>query len=174
MVFTGRMLKRLRLLSGMKQSHVAELLQVTQATISRWEAGLLTPSENQTAALECLFEKVPPSADAALRRLVEMSTAKVHLICDYSHRLLAASPSRRAEWRRELLGLPMLRYASDEIQEAERSLTDLGWYDGQTASLLVDTGPNRRDDVPIVAGRVLWERIPLADGAMGRLVTTLT
>lgn len=173
MLYTGRMLKRLRYLRGMKQSHVAELMQVTQATVSRWEAGILTPSEIQQAALERLFENAAPPVDAALKRLVATSMARVHLICDHSHRLLAASPARRAEWRRDMHGAPMFRYASDEIQQAERTLHELGWYDGQTASLAIETGPNGRDDVPIVAGRVLWERIPLADGAMGRLVTTL-
>lgn len=174
MLYTARTLKRLRLLNGMKQSHVAELMRVTQATISRWEAGVLTPSENQQQALECLFARVPAAADAALKRLVESSSARVHLICDHSHRLLAASPRRRAEWRREMVGEPMFRYASQEIRNAERDLAELGWHDGRLAFLAVETGPNGRDDVPISAGRVLWERIPLADGAMGRLVTAIS
>lgn len=174
MLYTGRMLKRFRHLRGMKQSHVAELMKVTQATVSRWEAGVLRPSERQQAALERLFATGMPSADAVLRRLVESSMAKIHLICDHSHRLLAASPARRAEWRLDMMGAPMFPYASKEIQRAERTLQHLGWYDGQMASLVVETGPNGRDDVPIVAGRVLWERIPLSDGAMGRLVTTLS
>lgn len=173
MSFNARMLKRLRLLRGMKQSHVAELLNVTQATVSRWEAGLLMPSERQQAALERLFAELAPSADAALKRLVETSSARLHLICDHSHRLLAASPLRRSDWQRELLGTPMFRYASEEICCAESALESLGWYESGTASLVVETGPNGRDDVPIAAGQVLWERIPLADGAMARLVTTL-
>ncbi|ACP27418.1 putative transcriptional regulator, XRE family [Sinorhizobium fredii NGR234] len=174
MLYTGRALKRLRLLRGIKQSHVAELLGVTQATVSRWETGVLIPAEDQQAALEHLFAREDSTADAAIKRLVETSTARVHLICDHSHRLLAASPARRAEWRRDMLGTPMFRYASDDIQHAEATLQDLGWHEGETTSLVVETGPNGRYDVPIVAGRVLWERIPLADGAMGRLVTTLT
>ncbi|HXV29254.1 MAG TPA: helix-turn-helix transcriptional regulator [Sinorhizobium sp.] len=173
MLYIPGTLKRLRLLSGMKQSHVAELMKVTQATVSRWEAGVLTPSERQLEALASLLARAAPSADAALKRLVETSTAKVHLICDHSHRLLATSPARRAEWRRDMLGAAMFRYASPEIQQAESTLQDLGWHDGRMASLVVETGSNGREDVPIVAGRVLWERIPLADGAMGRLVTTL-
>ncbi len=174
MLYTGRALKRLRLMRGFKQSHVAELLNVTQATVSRWETGVLIPAEDQQAALERLFASGASTADAAIKRLVETSTARVHLICDHSHRLLVASPARRMEWRRDMLGIPMFRYASEGIQQAEGTLQDLGWYDGQTASLVVETGPNGRDDVPIVAGRVLWERLPLADGATGRLVTTLT
>lgn len=147
---------------------------MTQATVSRWEAGVLTPSDSQRQALERLFARTPSAADAALKRLVETSAAKVHLICDHSHRLLAASPGRRAEWRREMIGEPMFRYASEEIRRAESELDDLGWHDCRVASLAVETGPNGRDDVPISAGRVLWERIPLADGAMGRLVTALS
>ncbi|MCA1490988.1 helix-turn-helix transcriptional regulator [Ensifer sp. NBAIM29] len=173
MSFTARMLRRLRLLRGMKQSHVAELLNVTQATVSRWEAGLLRPSERQQIALERVFAELAPSADAALKRLVETSSVRLHLICDLSHRLLAASPLRRWEWRREMLGMQMFRYASEEIRSAESALESLGWYESGTASLVVETGPNGRDDVPIAAGQVLWERIPLADGAMARLVTTL-
>ncbi|MCG5482012.1 helix-turn-helix domain-containing protein [Sinorhizobium alkalisoli] len=173
MSFTARMLRRLRLLRGMKQSHVAELLNVTQATVSRWEAGLLRPSERQQIALERVFAELAPSADAALKRLVETSSVRLHLICDLSHRLLAASPLRRSEWRREMLGMQMFRYASEEIRSAESALESLGWYESGTASLVVETGPNGRDDVPIAAGQVLWERIPLADGAMARLVTTL-
>lgn len=172
MLYTGRALKRLRLVNGMKQSHVAELLQVTQATVSRWETDVLTPSEDQQRALQRLFAR-QTAVDAALKRLVETSTARVHLICDHSHRLLAASPSRRAEWRRDMLGMPMFRYASEEIRKAESELAGIGWHAGRLASLVVETGPNGRDDVPIGAGRVLWEKIPLADGAIGRLVTTL-
>jgi transcriptional regulator with XRE-family HTH domain len=173
MLYTGRALKRLRLVRGIKQSHVAELLNVTQATVSRWETGVLMPAEDQRAALESLFASPASTADTAIKRLVETSTARVHLICDHSHRLLAASPARRMEWRRDMLGAPMFGYASEGIQRAERTLEDLGWHEGQRSSLIVETGPNGRDDVPILAGRVLWERIPLADGAMGRLVTTL-
>ncbi|WEX77731.1 helix-turn-helix domain-containing protein [Sinorhizobium numidicum] len=175
MQYTGWALRRLRILRGMKQSHVAELLSVTQATMSRWECGVLTPSESQQMALARLFETVTTSsADAALKRLVETSTSKVHLICDRSHRLLAASPARRSEWRRDMLGTPIFRYASPEIRKTETDLANLGWHEGRMASLIVDTGPNADDDVPIVAGRVLWERMPLAEGATGRLVTTLT
>ena len=173
----GAALRRLRLLRGMKQDHLAELLGVTQATVSRWERGLLPMAPAQRAAANRLLIAPPaPSQDAALKRLVESSTLKVHLICDRTHRLLAASPARRAEWRgdpADFLGRSLLVYASPEILEAEERLDALGWHEGQVASLAVETGRNDDPLLPIRPGQALWERLLLSDGSAGRLVTTL-
>lgn len=171
----GPALRRLRQLRGMKQSHLAELLGVTQSTVSRWERGDLDLSPAQRLALQRLLEARPdPAQDAALKRLVETSTQKVHLVCDRTHRLLAVSPSRLADWRRpaaELLGTSMLVYATPEILAAEASLDARGWYEDRQGSLRIDTGTNA--ELPIRPGTALWERIPLADGSAGRLVTAL-
>jgi transcriptional regulator with XRE-family HTH domain len=192
----GPALRRLRRLVGMKQSHLAELMGVSQGTVSRWERGLLALSAEQEAAarrrLSGISELRPqgvlansaefqslapdPAQDAALKRLVASSTGKVHLICDRTHRLLAASPSRQAEWRldlAELLGRSLIFYASPEILAAESTLDERGWHEGRLASLAVDTGPNADPILPIPPGRMLWERILLADGSAGRLVTTI-
>ena len=171
----GQALRRLRQLRGMKQSHLAELLGVTQSTVSRWERGDLDLSSAQRLAVQRLLEARPaPAQDAALKRLVETSTLKVHLVCDRTHRLLAVSPPRRADWRRspsELLGTCMLVYATPEILAAEASLDSRGWYEDRHGALRIDTGTNA--ELPIRPGSALWERIPLADGSMGRLVTAL-
>lgn len=171
----GRALRRLRLLRGMKQSHLAGLLGVTQSTVSRWERGDLEMSLAQRLAVQRLLEARPdPAQDAALKRLVEGSARKVHLVCDRTHRLLAVSTPRMADWRRpatELLGTCMLVYATPEILAAEASLDACGWYDDRQGALRIDTGTNV--ELPIRPGSALWERIPLADGSMGRLVTAL-
>lgn len=173
----GRVLRRLRVLRGMKQGHLAELLGVTQATVSRWERGELPMAPDRIAAAERLLTAPPvASHDAALRRLVETSTLKLHLICDHTHRLLAASPARRAEWRGDLsdfLGRSLLVYASPAILAAEDGLDALGWHEGQCASLTIDTGDNGDALLPIRPSRALWERLLLADGSPARLVTTL-
>jgi hypothetical protein len=114
--------------------------------------------------------------DAALKRLVETSTQKVHLICDRTHQLLAVSRARQADWRvdaGELLGRSLLNYASPEILAAEATLPSLGWHHGELRRLAIDTGANGSSVVPIVPGRVLWERIILADGSAARLVTMI-
>jgi len=171
----GTALRRMRLLNGIKQAHLGEVLGVTQTTVSRWERGLQPLPAAKRAAVERLL--APSSAqDAALRRLVESSAARVHLICDRTHRLLAASRPRQAEWPAgagAFLGRPLLPYASNEILAAEARLGDLGWHEGRLASLALETGANGDPDLPIRTGRVLWERIPLAGGSAGRLVTSL-
>ena len=170
-------MRRMRLLRGIKQQHLAQLLGVDQATISRWERGTLEPSKKQSdAARRLLVDKPAPAQDAALKRLVESSTQKVHLICSRSHRLLAASPAREAAWQvsaSSLLGTSMLGYATDDILQAEARLNELGWYEGEIATLEVQTEANRDPLVPIVRGIALWELIVLADGTVGRLVTTV-
>ncbi|PSS64503.1 transcriptional regulator [Ensifer sp. NM-2] len=173
----GRRLRRMRLLRQMKQSHLGELMGVDQATVSRWERGILDLSEAQwTAVCRLLAGPLGSAQDVALKRLVESSMRKVHLVCDRTHCLLAASAPRQAEWRTglsEFLGKSLLVYASPEILAADVTLQGLGWHDGQLDSLEIDTGPNADVKLPIFQGRMLWERIMLADGAPARLVTTI-
>jgi len=172
----GRALRRWRRLRGVKQSHAAELFGVTQATLSRWERGYHPVPEKAALALSRLLAAPLDSAsDAGLRRLVESSALPVHLICDLSHRLLAASPSRCAEWTADaaaLRGTSLWRFATDEIRAAESRLGEFGWYDEGTTRLAFWTGANRDPVVPISAGILVWERLQLSDGTLARLVTS--
>ena len=173
----GRALKRWRRVRGIKQSHVAELLSVTQATVSRWERGQHRPNAAEAKRLQHLLEApLDASGDAALRRLVETSGLSVHLICDLTHRLLAASPARLAEWRcsaSDLYGVSLWPFATDEIRSAESRLVDLGWRDAPTPSLSFWTGANDAPLVTIYPGILLWETFPLSDGTLARLVTNV-
>jgi transcriptional regulator with XRE-family HTH domain len=172
----GRALRRWRRLRGVKQSHAAELLGVTQATLSRWERGHHRLPEAAARKLEQLLAAPLESAqDTGLRRLVESSALPVHLICDLTHCLLAASPQRFAEWRADapaLRGTSLWRFATGEIQHAESRLGDLGWYDDGTTELRFWTGANHDPQVPIVPGVLVWERLTLSDGTLARLVTS--
>ena len=88
-MFRGKVLRRLRLARGMKQQHLAGLLKVNQSTLARWERGQIALSEEQFArAKKALLHST--TQDDMLKRLVETSMQPVHLICDCSHRLLAA------------------------------------------------------------------------------------
>jgi transcriptional regulator with XRE-family HTH domain len=172
----GRALRRWRRLRGVKQSHAAELFGVTQATLSRWESGRHRRPEQAIGRLSRLLAAPLDSpGDAALRRLVESSSLAVHLICDLSHRLLAASPTRTATWGvdpADLLGASLWRFATDEIRTAEDRLADLGWYDSGAAGVTFWTGPNDSTVVAIDPGPLEWQRLQLSDGTFARLVTS--
>jgi transcriptional regulator with XRE-family HTH domain len=169
---------RWRRLRGVKQSHAAELFGVTQATLSRWERGYhRLPDAAARRLTRLLAAPLDSAADAGLRRLVESSALPVHLICDLTHRLLAASPARFGEWSAdaaELRGASLWRFASDEIQHAEARLGELGWYDEGTTELRFWTGANHDPLVPIEPGILVWERLTLSDGTLARLVTSAT
>lgn len=173
----GRALRRWRRMRGIKQSHAAELLGITQATLSRWECGhhrLTEEAERKLAQL--LRARLDSAGDAALRRLVENSTQQVHLICDLTHRMLAASPPRAITWTVDLAdihGRSLWRFATDEIRAAESRLGELGWYDDVVAQVRFDNGANDSAEVPIEPGVLVWERLQLSDGTLARLVTSL-
>jgi transcriptional regulator with XRE-family HTH domain len=173
----GRALRRWRRLRGVKQSHAAELFGVTQATLSRWERGHhRLPDSAARKLARLLAAPLESAADAGLRRLVESSALRVHLICDLSHRLLAASPARFAEWTAdaaELRGVSLWAFATDEIRSAEGRLGELGWYDDGATQMSFWTGANDSPVVSIDPGILLWERLQLSDGTLARLVTSM-
>ena len=91
----GRSLRLWRALRRVKQAHAAELLRVSQAMVSRWEAGTLVPDAEEQARLrELMSARLDSAGDHALARLVTGSSASAHLVCDLTHRLLAASRGR--------------------------------------------------------------------------------
>jgi transcriptional regulator with XRE-family HTH domain len=173
----GLALRRFRRLNMVKQGAVAELLGVSQGCVSRWESGAHSPDPAQRERIvRMICASAGNDRDSALRRLVEGSRKPVHLICDSTHRLLAASPSRAASWRTdlsELIGRSLWPFATAEIEAAEAGLSETGWFERPYRSLELRTGGNGRFDVPVPPGRMLWETVPLADGRVGRLTTTI-
>lgn len=170
----GKRLKRLRQSTGYKQSHLAELLQVDQATISRWERGGQTPPPDMQQAV---FAVLGPARvdDSALRRLVETSSDCLHLVEEASHRCLAYSASRARDWKTSqnaLLGVSLWQFATEEIQQAEAELDQEGWWEAHTPtpkSFL--TSEAVHDRIRISAGEIIWERLYLSDGTPVRLVS---
>jgi transcriptional regulator with XRE-family HTH domain len=173
----GRALRRWRRLRGIKQGHAAEMFGVTQATLSRWEGGRhRLPGAAKCKLQRLLTAPLDAAGDAGLRRLVEGSALSTHLICDLTHRLLAASPSRLAEWKADATGLrgrSLWPYATEEIRTAEGRLAELGWYEDSASHVRFWTNTNDRPVVTIVPGILVWERLSLSDGTMARLVTSV-
>lgn len=97
----------------------------------------------------------------------------MHLICDLSHRLLAASPGRLATWRKDvgnLRGTSLWHFASRDIVLAEKILLDLGWHGAVSAELRFETEFHEFTILWIESGTIIWTRMPLSNGTMARLV----
>jgi transcriptional regulator with XRE-family HTH domain len=173
----GLALRRFRRLNMVKQSAVAEMLGVSQGCVSRWESGAHRPDGGQRDRIvQLISASAGNDQDAGLKRLVESSRHPVHLICDSTHRLLAASRSRAASWKTdisELIGRSLWPFASPEIEAAEAGLFESGWFERPYQRLELCTAGNGRSDVPVPPSRMLWETLPLADGRVGRLTTTI-
>jgi transcriptional regulator with XRE-family HTH domain len=162
----------------MKQGHAAELLLVSQGTVSRWESGEIDPDAQHRSRIQALIRANANSdSDAALRRLILSSSQAVHLVCDATHELLAASPARAASWRVEAnqyVGTSLWRFASEEIVRAEMSLDGLGWFERPFQEYRFETGDNGSHEIPVRPSLMQWETLPLSDGRVGRLTTTLS
>ncbi|MFJ5282859.1 helix-turn-helix domain-containing protein [Pseudomonas sp. NPDC088429] len=174
----GVMLRRWRLLHRVKQSHAAELFGVTQSTISRWESGVLELDSYANKKLEeLLAARLTTAADQALARIVRDSSQPVHLMCDLTHRLLACSSSRAAQFASpisELMGCSLWRFATPNIITKELALDELGWREAfAPPALEFLTGNNNSPIVPINQSLCRWTRILLSDGTAARLIESL-
>jgi len=170
----GASLRRWRTLNRVKQSALAGEMDVSQTTISRWEAGTLAPGPREEDRLtRLLAARTTSAADGALLDLVRHAPAPMHLICDLTHRLFAASPARIAAWRigvEELAGKSLWRFASPGIARGEEALEALGWYEPLAPAVIVDTEHADFAELTIAAGRLRYTRMPLSDGTFARLV----
>lgn len=173
----GPAIRAWRTLRRLKQTHVAELLRVSQTTLSRWENGVKAPNTDERQAIVRLIAcGLDSAADAALARLVSQASSPIHLVCDFSHRLLACSRAREGEFRAsksELLGRSLWPYATEEITDTEASLADIGWFEPAPPAVELHTSARLDQAVPIPESRVRWTRMRLSNGDFVRLVETL-
>lgn len=90
MIDWAREIRRHREVAGLLQSELAQALDVTQATISRWESGQQRPDLPSQQRLRRMIWSSVLTSDALLLNAVTQSPATSSL-CDRQGRLLAAS-----------------------------------------------------------------------------------
>lgn len=132
--------------------------------------------ERQMAIRTLLRAQLDSAGDRAIGDLVNASRAKVHLVCDLTHELLAMSDARERECSRsraDMLGVSLWPHASEAIVQAESRLSGLGWFDRSGPAIEIDTGAGRSMEVAIAPSRCRWTRLQLSDGRFARLVQTL-
>lgn len=116
------------------------------------------------------------SSDRALLGLVRDSATSCHLVCDVTHRLLAASEARERQWvvsENDLLGSSLWRFATTEIEALEPRLPELGWFDEVPSDLSFRTGRGEYAELTIETGYLSYARFQLSDGTYARLVSDL-
>ena len=176
--FDGQELRRWRRMQDIKQGHLADLLGVTQASVSRWEQGHQIPAPHILRLLNGMMRKDGRQSrlDQTLKRLVRDSRASVHVVEDHSHRLLASSQGRLGEWQRnesDLMGLSLWRFATEEIAAAEAALEELGWWSDELDCVAFPVKGRNGPPMRVLPQHVLWERIRLQDGSILRLTTSI-
>ena len=177
-VALSRGLRRWRTLHRVKQSHAAELLKVSQSTISRWEDGSQNMENSEARKVEVLVAaRLSSGADGVLSELIAESGRAIHLVCDVSHRLLACSRSRQASFGiapAELIGLSLWRYSTPQLVAQESQLETVGWHDSLWPSPVeFETGDNGSTLVPIRPSPCRWTRMTLSDGSAVRGLVAL-
>jgi transcriptional regulator with XRE-family HTH domain len=167
-------LRLVRGLRGMKQAHAAELLGVTQSSVSRIERGELKPTGIlRNRLLDLVSARIHPARDAALRRLIEGSGYPRPSCLRYHYHPSAACRFEPTRTRMATCRRRIARPAAVEICERGDPI-------GRGALAGPRLGRARwcaRADVrnwrPRPAPAVLvWERILLSDGSPARLVTS--
>lgn len=173
----GLRLRQMRLALGQKQSALADVLEINQSTLSRWESGFQIPDrEMQRRVFELLGSR--QLDDQALRRLVETSSSSIHLIEETTHRCLAFSKKRATDWGNgdhdALIGTSLWRFATTEIQSAEKSLSDRDWWSSRVPHpVSFQTSAKVHEEIVISVGQITWERMYLSDGTPVRLCTSI-
>lgn len=176
--FDGHQLRRWRRDQDIKQDHLAEMLGVTQASVSRWERGQQLPAPHILRILQSMMtgQQRQTRLDAALKRLVLSSRDCVHIVEDQSHNLLVSSRAREEEWQRpqsDLLGVTLWQFATEEIAKAEEALSELGWWNGAIDCLAFSVRGREGPPLRVAPQHVLWERLRLEDGTHIRLTTSI-
>jgi len=125
-------LRRVRIAAGLTQSDLAEMLNVDQATISRWERGAQMPdTATQTRLRELLFRGRAIS-DARLLHLVRSASCRMYLV-DSDGKFVAIS-----EAAREFVGSSLeslMEITSPTIRENWKAANDAGFFRGELASI---------------------------------------
>lgn len=170
----GPSLRRWRVLNRVKQQALAQDLGVSQSRISRWESGQAEPDGFERQQITRLLRARPETAaDRALLDLVTQAATPVHLVCDLTHRLLAASPARTKDWRvsvSDLIDTPLWRFASEGIRVAEDNLADSGWFEPLGPDIVYQTERAEFAELTIPESRIRISRLALSDGRFARLV----
>lgn len=169
----GAQLRRFRRLRALKQSALAEMVGVDQATVSRWESGRQSPDLGTQQRLRDLMRRIEPHQEVLLKHWIDTSVGYT-VLCDENRIIRAASPSYcsiHGVSPSDVLGRSSLPVFTAELERALWQAMDQGFFEGEVASVRVvgrwNTHSGRQRGV---GGIAVWTPVPLADGQIWRRI----
>jgi transcriptional regulator with XRE-family HTH domain len=155
-------LRQVRVSSGLTQSDLAEMLNVDQATVSRWERGAQMPDADMQARLRDILFRGRAISDSRLTHLVRTAHNLMGLIGS-DGKFVALSEMTRAILPENVAVLADVMTPS--IQEVWNTAVAAGFFRGEIASIQFAVEARRRD------GTVFYVEgsshpAPLTDGSV--------
>lgn len=166
----GQVVRDFRRLHAIKQTALAEMLGVDQATISRWERGQQTPESRARLELRALVHDLQAS-ESRLKSMVK-NAATQSLLAKRDGIILVGSASYCAAHRvpqDEIVGRSHAPMFNEEAVRLNNIVNERGFFDGDLASVTLvarcNTLSRHRLNVPV---RVVWTPVRIGDGEIVR------
>jgi len=158
-------LRAYRRVNGLTQMELAEVLAVTQATISRWESGRQMPELAVQTRLRDMLFRGRTAGDARLGHFVRTSFSPLVLISE-SGRFLAISESAAAPGGRtpeQIVGSSIEANLTEDTRACWTLARKEGFFRGEVASIqsYCDLVTFRGDHL---FAQMQWHFYPLGDG----------
>jgi transcriptional regulator with XRE-family HTH domain len=164
----GAEIRRFRRLRAVKQTSLAEMLGVDQATVSRWEANRQEPDLGMQRRLRALIQGTGARDEALLRHWVESAVGETALL-DASRTLVAASATFLARHGLAVpppAGLSTIAMFSEELDRAWWYAVERGFFEGEVASVGVVGRVHLLSGSGTLMSRSAWVPVVLNDGGV--------
>jgi DNA-binding XRE family transcriptional regulator len=169
-------LRRFRQLRALKQTALADMLGVDQATVSRWESGRQSPDLGMQRRLRSLMQQAGPQHDVLLKHWINTAVGYTSL-SDENRVIVAASPSF-CQYHHidpgEIIGMSLVPAFSEELESLWGIALEGGFLEGDIASVTcVSRAHLLSGDERNVGAISCWTPVPLADGQFLRRVDVI-
>lgn len=131
------LIRHIREMLALTQQDLAERLDVSQATVSRWESGRSKPDMAARRRIQGLARRKDERSDAALMRMVQQSPSMMGLF-DMDMRVLMMSTAAARAHRvnlNEVVGFDYRTLFTDELEQAYNFASQAGFFAGQTLGI---------------------------------------
>jgi transcriptional regulator with XRE-family HTH domain len=169
-------LRRFRRLRALKQTALAEMLGVDQATVSRWESGRQAPDLGMQRRLRSLMQHAGPRQEVLLKHWINTAIGYTSL-SDENRVVVAASPSF-CDFQRidanEIVGMSLIPAFTEELEQLWGIAVERGFLEGDIASVTTVSRANLLSGQERNIGTIaVWTPVPLADAQVLRRVDVI-